>query len=637
VNVKQIILGTAGHIDHGKTELIKRLTGIDTDRLKEEKERGITIELGFAYLKLDNGVDVGIIDVPGHEKFVKNMLAGAGGIDLVLLVIAADEGVMPQTREHLAICELLRIKSGFVALTKSDLVDKEWLQMVREEIASFLKGTFLEGKPIVPVSAKTGEGIDELKSTIQKLAEEVEAKSADGPFVYPIDRVFIMKGFGTVVTGTVVSGRIRVDEKIEVLPGGIEGKVRGIQVHNKASQEAIAGQRAAINLQGIEKSDIRRGEVIGRPGKLKPSFILDATLSLIKDSPYTLKNRQRIRFHLGSGEIMARIVLLDREEMKPGEEGYVQIRLERPTTALAGNNYVIRSYSPMITIGGGEILHASTHKHKRFDEDTLERLKTLKEGSYGDIVESHIFEAGFQGMSLDELLVHAPSDGRKLKESLQELVKQKKIIELKGIQSFIHQEKFEEIKKILSQELEAFHKKFPLKPGMSKEELRSKVSMISDRTYSFMIETLLSQKLIVVEKDQIRLSSHRVQLGKEQEELKEKIEKEYLAAGFMTPNPEDLYKKFSLNDKRFMELTSLLLKEGRLVRIKEKIFFHSDNLSKIEQALRDFLEKNREITAAQFRDILNISRKYAIPLLEYFDAKRVTLRVGDKRVLRGKS
>lgn len=635
--MKQIILGTAGHIDHGKTELIKYLTGIDTDRLKEEKERGITIELGFAFMKLESGTNVGIIDVPGHEKFVKNMLAGAGGIDLVLLVIAADEGVMPQTREHLAICELLKIKTGLVVLTKKDLVDEEWVQMVSEDVASFLKGTFLEGKPVIPVSSRTGEGIDTLKKAVEKLAEEVEAKKADGSFLYPIDRVFIMKGFGTVATGTVVSGRVRVDDKIEVLPRGIEGKIRGIQVHNQSSQEAVAGQRAAINLQGIEKSDIRRGEVMGHAGKFKPSYILDASLNLLPDAPHPLKNRQRIRFHLGSCEIMARTVLLDKEELKPGEQSFVQIRLERPTVALTGDNYVIRSYSPMITIGGGEILNILTQKHKRFDQKTLDELKTLKEGSSEDVVESHVLSSGFKGIGLEDLLVILPLDKKSIENAASQLISEKKIISIQDKKSFIHTDIFEKLKEKLKGELESFHKKSPLRPGMSKEELKSRVSMISDRAYSYLVERLKVEKVIVLDKDQIRLSSHKVALGKEQEELKEKIEKEYFSAGFMPPNTEDLLKKFSINEKRFMELASLLSKEERLVKVKDKIFFHKESLLKAEKSLTDFLLKNKEITAAEFRDLLNISRKFAIPLLEYFDAKKVTLRVGDKRVLRGQS
>ncbi|HUU51058.1 MAG TPA: selenocysteine-specific translation elongation factor [Nitrospinota bacterium] len=633
--MKQIILGTAGHIDHGKTELIKALTGIDTDRLKEEKERGITIDLGFAFMKSSNRVNIGIIDVPGHERFVKNMLAGAGGIDLVLLVIAADEGVMPQTREHLAICQLLKIKSGLVALTKTDLIDNEWLQLMKEDVASFLKGTLLEGRPIIPVSSLTGEGIPELKIKIEELANEIEAKKTDGPFRLPIDRVFTMKGFGTVITGTVVSGKVNVEDKIEVLPKGIQGKIRGIQIHNQSSLEAIAGQRSAINIQGVDKTDIKRGDVLAHVGQLKSSLLYDATFFLLPDSPHPLKNRQKIRFHLGSGEIMAVIILLDKEELKPGEEAYVQIKLEKPVVALSGDYYVIRSYSPMITVGGGEILNANPKKYKRFDPKTLEKLKRLKEGSFEDIVEFHVFNSGLDGMSLENLYLILPLEKNKIKESIEILIN-KQIINTEDNKHFIHKDNLLKLKDTLIKELESFHKKFPLRPGISKEELRNKMSLINDKTYSFLINLLMSQNLIVLEKDKIRLSSFSRRLEKDQEELKKKIEKEYLLSGFKPPNPQDLFNKFSIDNKRFLELVSLLLEEGHLIKIKEQIFFHKENLSKAEDLLKDFLKKNKEITAAQFRDLLGISRKHAIPLLEYFDAKKLTLRVGDKRVFRSK-
>lgn len=633
--MKQIILGTAGHIDHGKTELIKALTGIDTDRLKEEKERGITIDLGFAFIKSSSRVNIGIIDVPGHERFVKNMLAGAGGIDLVLLVIAADESVMPQTKEHLAICQLLKIKSGLVALTKTDLVDNEWLQLIREDVASFLRGTFLEGRPIIPVSSLTGEGIPELKIKIEELANEIEAKKTDGPFRIPIDRVFTMKGFGTVITGTVVSGKVKAEDKIELLPQGIQGKIRGIQIHNQPSLEAIAGQRSAINIQGIDKKDIRRGDVLAHADQLKSSLLFDATLFLLPDSPRPLKNRQKIRFHLGSGEIMARIILLDKEELKHGEEAYVQIKLEKPVVALPGDCYVIRSYSPMITIGGGEILNIITKKYKRFDPKTLESLKRLKGGSSEDIVAFHISNSGFDGINLENLCLILPLEKNKIKESIEILIK-KQIINTEDNKHFIHKDNLLKLKNTLIKELESFHKKFPLRPGISKEELRNKMSLINDKTYSFLINIFISQNLIVLEKDKIRLSSFNRRLEKDQEELKKKIEKEYLSSGFKPPNPQDLFNKFSIDDKRFLELASLLLEEGQLIKIKEKIFFHKENLSGAEDLLKDFLKKNREITAARFRDLLGISRKHAIPLLEYFDTKKLTLRIGDKRVLRSK-
>ena len=363
--MKQVVMGTAGHIDHGKTQLIKTLTGIDTDRLKEEKERGITIDLGFAHLTYEDGTEVGVIDVPGHERFVRNMLAGVGGIDLVMLVIAADEGVMPQTREHLAICQLLRVKEGLVALTKADLVDEDWLELVSEDTREFLKGTFLEGKPIVPVSAKTGQGIDELKRVLQALVARVPPKQLEGKFRLPVDRVFTIRGFGTVVTGTLFSGTIRVEDRIEIYPKGIEAKIRGLQVHNASVPEAVAGQRTAINLQGIDKVELERGDVLGHPGEFAPTFMLDAVLQHLSDAPRPLRHRARVRLHVGTSEIMGRVILLDRDELAPGEEAYVQLRLEEPAIVLPRDRFVIRSYSPVQTIGGGMLLDAQPAKHRR--------------------------------------------------------------------------------------------------------------------------------------------------------------------------------------------------------------------------------------------------------------------------------
>src|SRR5918999_1795344 len=384
--MKQVVMGTAGHIDHGKTQLIKTLTGIDTDRLKEEKERGITIDLGFAHLRFADDTEVGVIDVPGHERFVRNMLAGVGGIDLVMLVIAADEGVMPQTREHLAICQLLRIKDGLVALTKTDLVDEDWLELVSEDTREFLKGTFLEGKPIVPVSAKTGQGIDDLRRGLQTLVARVPPKQLEGKFRLPVDRVFTIRGFGTVVTGTLFSGTIRVEDRIEIYPKGIEAKIRGIQVHNASVAEAVAGQRTAINLQGIDKVELGRGDVLGHPGEFASTFMLDAVLQHLADAPRPLRHRARVRLHLGTSEIMGRVMLLDRDELAPGEEAYVQFRLESPAVALPRDRYVIRSYSPVQTIGGGILLEVQPRKHRRYEEGLANHFRLLAESSAEEVV-----------------------------------------------------------------------------------------------------------------------------------------------------------------------------------------------------------------------------------------------------------
>ncbi|MBI4391738.1 MAG: selenocysteine-specific translation elongation factor, partial [candidate division NC10 bacterium] len=370
--MKHIIVGTAGHIDHGKTSLVKALTGIDTDRLKEEKERGISIELGFAHLTLPDGLRLGIVDVPGHERFVKTMLAGVGGIDLVILVIAADEGIMPQTREHLHICRLLQIPRGLVALTKRDLVDADWLELVAEEVRTFLKGTFLEGAPVLPVSATTGEGLDALKAALAALAAEAEPKRVEGIFRLPIDRVFTMKGFGTVITGTLLAGSLKVGDEVVVLPEGLRSRVRRLQVHGETVEQAFAGQRTAVNLPGIEVSAIARGSLLCLPGTLRPSTAMDATLTLLEDAPRPLKNRGRIRFHLGTSELLARAVLLDREELPPGQSAYVHLRLESPGAALPQDRFVIRSYRPAVTVGGGMILDPAPPQRRRKRQEILE-------------------------------------------------------------------------------------------------------------------------------------------------------------------------------------------------------------------------------------------------------------------------
>src|ERR671924_2225226 len=414
--MKQVVMGTAGHIDHGKTQLIKALTGVDTDRLKEEKERGITIDLGFAHFTCHDGTEVGVIDVPGHERFVRNMLAGVGGIDLVLLVVAADEGVMPQTREHLAICQLLRVKDGLVALTKADLVDEDWIELVSEDTREFLKGTFLEGKPIVPVAAKTGQGVDELKHALQALVARVPPKHLEGKFRLPVDRVFTIRGFGTVVTGTLFSGMIRVEDRVEIYPKGIGAKVRGLQVHNASVSEAVAGQRTAINLQGIDKVELERGDVLGHPGEFAPTFMLDAMLQHLSDAPRPLRHRARVRLHLGTSEIMGRVILLDRDILAPGEEAYVQIRLEEPAIALPRDRFVIRSYSPVQTIGGGMLLDAQAAKHRRGDASLAAHFRLLAEGSPEEIFAHHLKQATYQGLRLADFLPRTELSAPRLRQ-----------------------------------------------------------------------------------------------------------------------------------------------------------------------------------------------------------------------------
>ncbi len=634
--MKQMIMGTAGHIDHGKTQLIKALTGIDTDRLKEEKERGITIDLGFAHLTLDDGTEVGVIDVPGHERFVRNMLAGVGGIDLVVLVIAADEGVMPQTREHLAICQLLHIKDGLVALTKTDLVEPDWLDLVIEDTREFLKGTFLEGKPIVPVSSKTGEGLEELKRVLQTLVARVEPKEIEGKFRLPIDRVFTIRGFGTVVTGTLFSGKVRVDERVEIYPKESQAKVRGLQVHNESVSEAIAGQRTAINLQGIEKMELDRGDVLGRPGEFAPTFMVDAFLHHLADAPRPLRHRSRVRLHLGASEIMGRVILLEREELAPGEEAYVQFRLERPAIALPRDRYVIRSYSPVQTIGGGMLLDVRPVKHRLGEAGVIKHFRTLAEENPREVFAYHLHRAAHRGLRLSEFLpsTELPEPHlRQVAASLQRTGRVRVVNMETGW--YIDEEAFRDLKAELRSELDAFHRQFPLRPGISLEELRAKVHALEERVCLLALEELQQEEEIVVERDRVRAAGHQVALDNIREALLNQVESTFLRAGYQPPRVEEVLEKFALGRGRDVELLQVLVDQGRIVRLRDNMVFHRENLLRAETLLLDFLREHREITPIQFKDLLAVSRKYAIPLLEYFDSQKLTMRVGDKRILRG--
>jgi selenocysteine-specific elongation factor len=636
--MKQVVMGTAGHIDHGKTQLVKTLTGIDTDRLKEEKERGITIDLGFAHLTYEDGTEVGVIDVPGHERFVRNMLAGVGGIDLVMLVIAADEGVMPQTREHLAICQLLRIKEGLVALTKSDLVDEEWLELVSEDTREFLKGTFLEGKPIVPVSAKTGQGLEDLKRVLQGLVACVPPKQSQGKFRLPVDRVFTIRGFGTVVTGTLFSGTIRVEERIEIYPRGIEAKIRGLQVHNASVAEAVAGQRTAINLQGIDKVELERGDVLGHPGEFAPTFMLDAVLQHLPDAPRPLRHRARVRLHVGTSEIMGRVILLDRDELMPGEETSVQFRLEAPAIVLPRDRFVIRSYSPVQTIGGGMVLDAHPAKHRRGDAGLTTHFRLLAKGTPEEVVAHHLQQATHQGLRLSEFLPRTELSEAHLRQvatTLQGAGRARTVSADMGW--YLHAEALDALTRELRRHLETYHRQNPLKPNISIEELRAKVRGLSERVCLIALEELRQQGVMVVERDRVRLASHQVALDDTRERILNELEAEFLAAGYQPPRVEDLFAKLNIGKGHDKALLQVLLDQGRAVRLKDNVIFHRSNLVKAESLLVQHLRNHREITPIEFKDLLGISRKYAIPMLEYFDSQKITIRVGDKRILRGMS
>jgi len=632
--VKHVVVGTAGHIDHGKTALVKALTGIDTDRLPEEKARGITIDLGFAYLEEPGGLTIEIVDVPGHERFVKNMLAGVGGIDLVLLVIAADEGVMPQTREHLAICQLLHIKAGLVALTKRDLAEEEWVELVKDDVARLLRGTFLEGCPILPVSSKTGEGLPELRAALRALAEKVPSKAADRSPRLPIDRVFTVKGFGTVVTGTLTAGRLALDERVEIYPNGAVAKVRGLQCHGHPVAETAAGQRTAVNLQGVERAAIERGDVLGLPGALLPAALVDATLELLKDTPRPLKARDRVRFHAGTQEVMARALLLDRPALEPGGTTYCRFRLEGPIVALPGDRYVIRSYSPIITIGGGTLLDVAPPRFRRKAPALLAHLAILERGTPEEVLEEHLRQAGPLGVKTAELRARTPFAPARLKELLDVLTTSGKIVAVDR-EWFVHADSRTRLREQVLRVLEAFHAQHPLRAGISREELRGRAGSAQERIFSHMLGALEAEGIVKAEKDKVRLATHQIRLSLAQRTAVDKVEALFRGAGAAPPSPEEALSKAGLSGSEENELFQLLLDERRLVRIKESLFFHADILKAIEHKLVASLREKKEIGPAEMKDLLGISRKYAIPLMEYFDGQRVTTRVGDKRVLRG--
>jgi len=634
--LKQIILGTAGHIDHGKTSLIKALTGIDTDRLKEEKLRGITIELGFAWLDLPNGQRVGIVDVPGHEKFIKNMVAGASGIDLVALIIAADEGVMPQTKEHLDICQLLDVKHGLVVLTKADMVDEEWLEMVSDDVQEFLEGTFLEGAPVVPVSSPTGQGISELMQALETLCEAVPERPSSGLFRLPVDRVFTMKGFGTVVTGSLASGQVRVGETVMVYPSGIQSKVRGIQVHGHAVDQATTSMRTAINFQGIERNAIARGDVVGGVDSLKSSYMMDTLLAYLPSNGKPLKNRTKIRFHTGTSEILGYAILLNHEELLPGETAVVQFRLDAPVAVVKDDRFVIRSYSPIKTVGGGQILDPIPDKHKRFKDSLVTGLGDLAEASPAEVITYHVKESGISGIRLRELRLRANLSEKKLKEHLQNLLSQKTIGQVdRENPRFIHGSVFDSLSRKTVEILEDYHKSYPLKAGMSRQGLLAKLSpSLDSRLFNLVIQDLAKSNQVVQDKEVIRLSGHQVALEADQVDVRHKIEQAYLESRLEPPYFRDLMGSLGQNSARTKDLLVLMLEEGTLIKVKEDLFFHKSVIDDLKKGLVSYLKANGEITTPQFKEMTGVSRKYTIPLIEFFDTSKVTIRIGDIRRLR---
>ncbi|APG23657.1 MULTISPECIES: selenocysteine-specific translation elongation factor [Syntrophotalea] len=634
--MKHLILGTAGHIDHGKTSLVKALTGIDTDRLKEEKARGITIELGFAHLELPDGVQFGIVDVPGHERFVRAMVAGVGGMDLVMLVIAADEGVMPQTREHLEICQLLGVRQGLVALAKCDMVDEEWLHLVMEEVRDYLAGSFLEQAPIIPVSSKTGAGLDELKATLGQLAAEIEEKPTDGPFRLPVDRVFTVAGFGTVVTGTLLSGEIATGDEVEILPSGLTSRVRSVQTHGKKSERGSAGQRLAVNLQGADYGDMSRGDVVVPRGVFRATRTVDARIDYLSSAPRDLKHRATLRLHSATYEVPAQIILLDRDTLAPGDSAFVQLRLRNPVLLLPGDLFIVRSYSPQITVGGGVVIDPAPPRRRRRSAQALELLDALSEGADADKLLLLVRESLLSGLSLEDLVIRSGLPAPRAEAALAALLSQGEIVQaLRKPRIFLAKEAFERLKCLLLAGLEDYVKDNPHKEGIGKEELKACIPKRSDiRFFPLVLHALEKDGTAQVDRDLVKKPGHKAFAVADRGELLSRLEAALAAGGTEPPTIKELCETVSGSEKSVLDYLNLLVREGRVAKVKADLFYDPETLRQLQDKLVGFLRENDGITPPQFRELTGLSRKYMIPLLEYFDQEKITIRVGDKRVLR---
>jgi selenocysteine-specific elongation factor len=630
--VKRFIIGTAGHIDHGKTTLVRALTGVDTDRLKEEQQRGISIELGFAPFVLPSGQRAAIVDVPGHERFIRHMLAGAFGIDMVLLTIAADEGVMPQTREHVDIIELLGINTGVVVITKRDMVDDEWLMLVEEEIRDFIAGTSLKGAPLLAVSAVTGEGMEELTQYIEDLAEQVVEKPAFGQARLPIDRVFTISGFGTVVTGTLWSGQIQVGETLELLPSQRPVKVRTLQVHNEKVSAAYAGQRVAVNLQGIEVAEIRRGYLLASPGYLIPSYRIDGRLHLLQSSKRTLKNWNRVRFHLGTDEALGRVILLDRDELLPGEESYVQMVMEKPVVAYKGDPFVIRYYSPVATIGGGTVIDGNAAKQKRYREEVLDQLAIKEEGSLYDLLLHELESAGADTLSLQELARRSGAPAEQVKLELIDLIQDEKVVDIKE-QEYISSYGLQTINDKIVATLSRYHSQYPLRAGYPREDLRSRFfKNLNPKMFTLIVKKLEDRGTISSHNNYLLVSGFQPAPGERQNEAMRRIKTIMEEKRFVPPSLEELRQEVGLEESDFTEVINYLVDSGVLVKVTQEIYFARQAIEEGRKLLNDYFDREKELSLATARDIFNTTRKYALPLVEYYDRIRFTHRVGDTRV-----
>ncbi len=636
-----VVLGSAGHIDHGKTSLVRALTGIDCDRLEEEKRRGITIELGFAYLplpaELEQGSHLGIVDVPGHERFVKNMVAGAAGIDFVMLVIAADEGIMPQTREHLEICSLLGIKHGFVALTKIDMVDEEWLGLVQEDIKSYLQGTFLENAPMFPVSSVTKEGLEALREHIFTCVKTLKPKRESSIFRLPVDRIFSMRGYGTVVTGTLLAGGVNIGDEAVFMPEALPTKIRGIQWHGKSTEAAGAGQRCALNVQNVEVSEVQRGAVLAHPGTLFPGERWMVHLQCLSSAPRALRARTEIHFHHGAREVSARLYFFDRDRLEPGQSALTEVRFQEPMVGVYGDRCVVRAYSPLRTVAGGTLVHPIPlplrRRMKDFDVrfNLLNSLHTLE--NLQELILAQLQLAGALGASFTELLVLTHTNSKKLEKSIGTLGAKITCFD-KEEKRYIHGDTLAELMQDCLVQAADFHRRDPLKIGMARGVLCAK---LPPKLAHLVIERCLKSGDLVSEGDVLRLKTHSVELKSDQSALREKILSAHEKGGLTPPNLKDVLEEYQVDAKKAAPLVKVLVDEKALVKVKDGMYYSASALQEISTRVRFWFDSNDDLDLASLKEILGgISRKYLIALLEYMDREKITVRVGDKRQLRGK-
>ena len=625
--MKNIIIGTAGHIDHGKTTLIKALTGRETDTLKEEKKRGISINLGFTYFDLPSKKRAGIVDVPGHEKFIKNMLAGASGLDMVLLVVAADEGVMPQTVEHLDILTYLNIKNGMIVLTKSDTVDEEFRELVKEDIREKVQGTFLEEAEIIEVDSISRKGLDELISKIDDMTEEIEDKNLNSPARLNIDRVFSIKGFGTVVTGTLIEGKISVDDDLVIYPKELPTKIRSIQVHGESVDTAYAGQRTAINISNVKVEEIERGDVLASVNSLEEAMMLDVKLSIVKHMNVGLKHWDRLRLYHGTREILCRAVPLEVEEINPGESGFVQLRLEESIVAKKGDKFVVRRYSPMETIGGGVIVDTNPRKHKRFDKNVIEALAVKEKGELTDILEEYIKANSKNYPNIKDIMSYSGENEANIKEALNKLIEENKIVAVNNM--YMHIIQYDKLKEVLLKTLQDYHKKFRLRKGMVKEETRSKIeSKFKTREFDILLDMFKNEDIIKVEDNMVSLAQFNVVFNEKQLQIKNLIENNLDKCGLDTILTVE---EVLAGKREYEEVLEALI--GNTVEKLDDTYVMSKKIyEQAKDILLKYLDENKEITLGEYRDLVDSSRKNCMIILENFDRNKVTKRIENKRV-----